>query len=143
MRNVIDMLRKTGSFLKIFCLVHTNVLTFMLKAKHSLQMLPTIKCRFCSKKHWLDESPRYKTIGELKQCRGSCYKFLKENHCSADCKSNRRCICCNETNAHHRSLFPKRFKQRVKKESMHLAKEANESDTNEMEMHCCLVEKKL
>lgn len=81
-----------------------------------------------------DECPRYITIEESKQClRGSCFKCLKENHSSVDCKSCRKCLYCNETNVHHRSLCPKKIKQSVKRETVHLVDEVVEKEKDDVE----------
>lgn len=70
------------------------------------------KCRYCTMKHWSDECPKYRTIRERKaQLRGTCFKCLKVGHQARDCKTNKLCVHCGESNAHHRSLCPKKFKQ--------------------------------
>ncbi|XP_060608440.1 uncharacterized protein LOC132760479 [Ruditapes philippinarum] len=81
-------------------------------------------CRFCSKNHWSDECPKFKTIGERKaQIKGCCYKCLKEGHMSPDCKSIRVCVYCNKSNVHHRSLCPEKFRKASLQESAYLLEE--------------------
>jgi hypothetical protein len=53
----------------------------------------SLKCRYCSKIHWIDESSQYKTIDERKGClKESCYRCLKEGHSSKQCQS-RKNVC--------------------------------------------------
>ncbi|XP_060579216.1 uncharacterized protein LOC132736151 [Ruditapes philippinarum] len=92
----------------------------------------SIKCRYCSKSHWSDECPQYKTIDERKGClKKSCYRCLKEGHSSKECQSRKKCVYCNEENVHHRSLCPKKFKKSVIKESAHVTEEGNESESEQ------------
>ncbi|XP_060570667.1 uncharacterized protein LOC132728956 [Ruditapes philippinarum] len=91
---------------------------------HQKQQQHKRVCRFCSKNHWSDECPKFKTIDERKaQIKGCCYKCLREGHMSPDCKSIRVCVYCNKSNVHHRSLCPEKFRKASLQESVNLLEE--------------------
>ena len=69
-------------------------------------------CRYCSKHHWSDECPTFRTLKDRKQqLKDSCYKCLRIGHLAKECKRSKVCVHCGEANSHHRSLCPKKFKQ--------------------------------
>lgn len=81
------------------------------------------KCRYCTQQHWSDECPNFRGIEELEnKLKGSCFKCLRSGHTSSQCKRNTVCIHCNEDNAHHRSLCPRKF--RLQLSNAHLSEES-------------------
>lgn len=83
------------------------------------------QCRYCDKRHWSDECPKYKSIEERKQqLKDSCYRCLKVGHVSKECKQTKMCVYCGEFNVHHRSLCPKKFRSSVS--SVHLSEETSD-----------------
>ncbi|XP_060589617.1 uncharacterized protein LOC132744845 [Ruditapes philippinarum] len=67
---------------------------------------------------------RFATLEERKnRIRGSCYRCLKDGHGIRECKSNKRCVYCNQFNRHHRSLCPKKYKQTTQEDSQMSATE--------------------
>lgn len=69
-------------------------------------------CRYCSKHHWSDECPTFRTLKDRKQqLKDSCFKCLRIGHLAKECKRSKVCVHCGKANDHHRSLCPKKFKQ--------------------------------
>ncbi|XP_060608071.1 uncharacterized protein LOC132760172 [Ruditapes philippinarum] len=67
---------------------------------------------------------RFATLEERKnRIRDSCYRCLKDGHGIRECKSNKKCVYCNQFNRHHRSLCPKKYKQTTQEESQMSATE--------------------
>ena len=80
--------------------------------------------RYCEKRHWSDECPKYRTVSERKrQLKDSCYKCLKAGHMSKDCKHSKVCVHCGEVNTHHRCLCPKKYASNVS--TAHLVEETD------------------
>ena len=70
-------------------------------------------CRFCKQDHWSDECKTFPTIEARKrQINDSCYICLRRGHVKHMCKQTRVCCYCQQVKNHHRSLCPKRFKQK-------------------------------
>lgn len=90
------------------------------------------KCRYCGERHWSDECKKYQTIDERKRkLKGCCFNCLREGHSSKECKRSKLCVHCNETNLHHRSLCPKKFK--LKSTSVHLSEELGVNSYSDIE----------
>ena len=67
-------------------------------------------CIYCKGKHWSDECQTFTTLTVRKEkIKGRCFICLKKGHTPRDCKADKLCVHCQETNRHHRGLCPKKF----------------------------------
>ena len=76
----------------------------------------TPSCAFCpagSKPHFSDECTQFTSVQDRKtQIGNNCFKCLKPNHLSKNCKRQRPCYHC-KSHDHHSALCPKRFSRRT------------------------------
>ena len=108
--------------------------TFVATEKASNPNPSSRGCRFCGANHWSDECSRYRTVQEIKQrLKGCCYKCLKDNHLSKDCKGSKACVYCGQRDVHHRSICGKKFSNGDRKENVHLSEELH---SNSVESAC-------
>ena len=71
---------------------------------------PRTSCRYCNGEHWSDDCTVYPTLeGRKQRIKGSCFICLKRDHRMNECNYTRSCYYCGKSNAHHRSLCPKKF----------------------------------
>ena len=93
---------------------------------------PKTSCRYCNGEHWSDDCTVYPTLeGRKQRIKGSCFICLKRDHRMNECNYTRSCYYCGKSNAHHRSLCPKKFGV-LKNESAHLVEELTESDAKDI-----------
>ena len=72
-------------------------------------------CIFCNdEQHWSNKCSRYPDIqSRPKQLKNSCLKCMKRDHMLKDCRlTGELCVHCGEKDKHHRTLCPKKFKNK-------------------------------